>query len=340
MSISREDYVKYPFIKEASDYVSLLGLNISDLDKPEYLQIAENAEQRVFEALVEGIVNSLGFTEIDILSFPVAVLFVKNIGDNFLKRRYALAEAKRAYELLNSEDNKKLVEIAHNTFNWDASLELGVLYLGFIDYLRNSTNFHDDRWKLINQLLINGKVQLNKEDFTRLLQEEIRRRIENIIERSPKVELQPLLLQRVNRINQKLAERKVELRIDELPKTAVSSAYPPCIRQLYDALLSGQHISHMGRFTLTSFLLNVGINVNELTKLYTSASDFNEELTRYQVKHIAGETGSRIKYNPPKCNTLKTHGLCPGSDNICAKAWHPLNYYSIKLTNIKKPSSD
>jgi len=64
--------------------------------------------------------------------------------------------------------------------------------------------------------------------------------------------------------------------------------------------------------------------------LFKSFSDFNERMTRYQVEHIAGERGSRTRYIPPKCGTLKTHGVCINPDELCKRVHHPLAYYRIK----------
>jgi len=342
MLISREDFAKYPFTKGAAEYVEKLDLKIEELASPEYIRVIQRAEQRVDEALIDKIVRNADLLEkeIEILSFPVAVLFVAKIGDNFLKRRYALSEAKRAYEILRDEDDIKLVEVARTTFDWKARTEAHRFFLSTVDYLRNSTNFQDNSWKLVNRMVVKGEVLLGRDEFARLLQEEIRRRIEDIIDKSPRVELNPQLTRVAERINQILAQRREEIRVEELPKSAVSAAYPPCIKRLYDSLLAGQHVSHMGRFALTSFLLNVGIRADELTRLYTSISDFDEKLTRYQVEHIAGEKGSRIRYIPPNCNTLKTHGLCPGTDDLCPKVRHPLSYYRRRLKLIEKPPTD
>jgi DNA primase large subunit len=65
-------------------------------------------------------------------------------------------------------------------------------------------------------------------------------------------------------------------------------------------------------------------------ELYKNLSDFNLKMTRYQVEHIAGETGSRTKYKPPKCETLQTHGICTDPDELCRRAYRPLQYYALK----------
>jgi DNA primase large subunit len=344
MLVSKEDFAKYPFIIEAVDYVKSLDLKTDELSQPEFSAVVTRAETRIEEALIDGITKweSRSGYEIEILSYPVAVIFVSSIDDNYLKKRYALAEAKRVQALLKEDIDEKLIEIAISVFRWNVkSLPLEVYQpfdfsLSFIDYLRNAPGFHDYRWKLVNKRLINGDVFLQKDEFSRLISEEVRKYIEETIKTSPKVELDTLLLQRIERIKQRLNLRKERIRINEQPQNIISAAYPPCIEHLYDFLISGQHISHVGRFTLTSFLLNVGMKVDKLIELYTHISDFNQRLTRYQVEHIAGVRGSGIKYTPPSCGTLKTHRLCPGPDDLCANIKHPLAYYRRKIRMIIK----
>jgi DNA primase large subunit len=344
MLASKEDFAKYPFMREVSEYVKRLDLKTDELAQPEFLEVLSRAEERVEEALFEGIIKwkALPEHEIEILSYPVAVIFVAKIGDNYLKKRYALAEAKRIYNLLKGELEEKLIEIAKSVFAWRVQrLPLGVnqpyvFSLSFIDYLKNAPAFHDYRWKLVNRVLIDGGVLLMKDELARLISEEVRKHIEKTVEESPEAELHPLLIRRVERIGQMLSQRREKIRIEELPRGIVSAAYPPCIKRLYDSLVAGQHISHVGRFTLTSFLLNVGMTVDKLIEMYTSLSDFNQRLTRYQVEHIAGVRGSGVKYTPPSCDTLRTHGLCPGPDEVCERVKHPLSYYRRKIRLIRR----
>ncbi len=344
MLVSKEDFAKYPFIIGAVDYVKRLDLKTDELSQPEFSAIVTRAEARIEEALLDGIIkweSRLGY-EIELLSYPVAIIFVSNIADNYLKKRYALAESKRIQALLKEDVDEKLTEIAISIFGWKVKrlpLEIYQPFdfsLSFIDYLRNAPNFHDFRWKLVNKHLINGEVFLQKDEFSRLISEEVRKHIEKTINTSPKVELNPLLLQRIEHIKQRLNIRKERIRIKEQPRNIIIAAYPPCIKNLYDYLISGQHISHVGRFTLTSFLLNAGMKIEKLIKLYTPISDFNQRLTRYQVEHIAGVRGSGTKYTPPSCETLKTHRLCPGPDELCSRIKHPLAYYRRKIRMIKK----
>jgi DNA primase large subunit len=118
--------------------------------------------------------------------------------------------------------------------------------------------------------------------------------------------------------------------MEGFPETVSEQAFPPCVQALYQAFTSGRHLSHIGRFTLTSFLVNVGMSSEKVIELFRNFSDFNERMTRYQVEHIAGERGSRTQYKPPKCDTLKTHGVCVNPDECCRRIYHPLGYYQRK----------
>jgi DNA primase large subunit len=97
-----------------------------------------------------------------------------------------------------------------------------------------------------------------------------------------------------------------------------------------DSLDEGKNVQHMGRFTLASFLLNIGTGEEDIVKLFKPATDFSERMTRYQVEHIGGKRGGRTKYTCPKCTTLKTHGVCYKPDDVCATIRNPLSYYKSK----------
>ena len=111
MLISIADYAKYPFTIEASEFVKQWDINISDFSGP-YFSVLDRAEERIKEALIEGVVSwsDRPEYEVEILSYPTAILIVSAIKDSYLKRRYALSEARRAYLLLRNEDEDKIVK--------------------------------------------------------------------------------------------------------------------------------------------------------------------------------------------------------------------------------------
>jgi len=342
MVFTKGDLAKYPFTPQAAEYVETLDLKIDELASSEYLPVVNRAEKRIEEAILYALVSERARKDdVEILSFPIAVIMTAATKDPFLKRRYALAESKRAYNLLKLENKEKIMEIA-KVFGWKIKqsekqrglTEAHDFALYFVDFLRNAANFHEKKWKLVNRLVYNGYVYLTKDEAARLIAEEIRLHIEKKLE-VKELPLPESLLSRVNNLKEIFVKQRGKIRLEEMPKEVVNAAFPPCIKSFYSAISSGRHISHVGRFALTSFLLNIGMTVDNVIDMFRTLSDFNERMTRYQVAHIAGGKGSRTKYIPPKCETLRTHGVCPGMDEICRKIRHPLAYYRRKLRILK-----
>ena len=78
---------KYPFINEAAEYVKELDLKIDDMSEP----ILNRAEHRIEEAFLYALVSTeLRKEEIEISSFPVAVMMVASTADKLMKKRYRL----------------------------------------------------------------------------------------------------------------------------------------------------------------------------------------------------------------------------------------------------------
>ena len=182
--------------------------------------------------------------------------------------------------------------------------------------------------------MFSGEVYLANREVSCLLEEEVQRYVEGKID--TKVgSLPQSILDRVNRLKQLSLQKRGEIRREEIPKEAIMAAFPPCIKELYDTMASGRPVSHIGRFALTSFLVNIGMSAENVVDFFRSVSDFDERMTRYQVEHIAGVRGSRTKYIPPRCDTLRTHGICHTPDEICKRIRHPLAHYRRKLKTIK-----
>ena len=335
------DLAKYPFLKEATEHVRKLDVKIEDLVNPDLANVVERAEERVEEAILYTLVSRRQRNEeVEILSFPVATMLVVATENSFIKKRYALAEAKQVYTDLSLEPKEKIMAIAEN-FGWklvandraDMPCEFS---LSFVDYVRNTSSMHEGKWKLVNRLLGKGNVYLTKSETARLLCEEIRKHIEERLQ----VREQPIFPARIAEIAEKIKKLSLEkigkAEMEGFPKEMVQTAFPPCINALYQAFTSGRHLSHVGRFTLTSFLVNVEMPPAKVIELFRNFSDFSEKMTRYQVEHIAGEKGSRTSYLPPKCDTLKTHGICVNPDGLCEGIRHPLAYYRRKLRFTRK----
>jgi DNA primase large subunit len=333
---TKNDLAKYPFLKETTDYVKKLDLKVEDLTDQGLTSVLERAEERVEEAILYTLTGRKQRNdEIEILSFPAAIMLVLATENPFIKKRYALAEAKQAYEEMKLETKEKVQAIAQN-FGWKLAVNerpeiLGEFSLSFVDYIRNTTHLREGKWKLVNRLLSNGNVYLTRNEAARLLSEEVRRHVEKRLEEKDSPAFPPAITGIAEKIKKLSLEKIGQAEMEGFPKEMIQTAFPPCVDALYQAFTSGRHLSHVGRFTLTSFLVNVGMPPEKVIELFRNVSDFNERMTRYQVEHIAGEKGSRTRYVPPMCETLKTHGICINPDGLCQKIHHPLNYYRRKL---------
>jgi DNA primase large subunit len=208
--------------------------------------------------------------------------------------------------------------------------------LDFVDYLRNTTHLRDKNWKLVNRPLSKGNVYLGKDEIVRLLKEEVQRQIDKRLEVEELPKFPPQITQIAEKMRNLAVEEIGKPEMDGFPKIVQQEAFPPCILSLYQAFTSGRHLSHIGRFALTTFLINIGMPTQTLIDLFRSFSDFNERMTRYQVEHLAGEKGSHTRYVSPKCSTLQTHGICISPGELCSRIQHPLSYYRRRSLMLKQ----
>lgn len=335
--LTRADLAKYPFLTEAAEYVRDLGFSINDIADSEFSPILDRAEKRLEEALSKGRVSdNITNESAEILSYPVSNLILSIIGEDRARRRFALAEAKRAYELLRRETPEKIQHIASRTFGWSikrVDTRFGRRFYDFsiylTDFLRSSVHLREPRWTLPNRVLDHGFVYATLDEAARLMEEEVRVRILDRSGRVPKEA--PLLLAATIEKTRGLVVKWLGVPSKyELPKVPMAEAMPPCILHLMESLSEGKNVQHMGRFTLASFLLNIGTSEDEIVKSFKPATDFSERMTRYQVEHIGGLRGGRTKYTCPMCTTLKTHGVCYKPDKICDTIRNPLSYYKTK----------
>jgi DNA primase large subunit len=336
---AKNDYAKYPFLKEAAKYLKIPDLRIEDLTNPELEEILKRAEERVEEAILYTRVSRKPEKADDeISSYPIAIILTIATKSSFIQKRYALAEAKQTFEDLKDEPREKILAFAQN-FEWKLAVNMNdeIPYeftLHFADYLRNTTHLREKKWKLVNRILSNANVYLTRNEIARLLSEEVRRYIEKRLEIKELPNLPPKIMETAEKIKNLSVEKIGKTEMEGFPKTIIQTAFPPCIKTLYQAISTGRHLSHVGRFTLTSFLVNIGMSPENVIELFKNFSDYSERMTRYQVEHIAGERGSRTRYTPPRCDTLQTHGVCTNPDEICQTIRHPLSYYRRKLKTL------
>lgn len=335
-NLTRADWARYPFTNETAEYIKSLGVNISDLTSG----ILDTAERKVNEALMTGRISTDGQdADENILTYLAALMMLAMAGDERAKRRYALAESKRTYELLIQEKPSLLLQIAKHTFGWKAKIvekPIGEVIYDFAvfypDYLKNAVRIRDLDWKITNRVLEKGYVYCDRDGFARLLEEEIEARILSKVTDYHAV-VPDTLAPRVEKLK-KLALSQAQLYAEDIPKVVLITAMPPCVKALLSNISSGKHVPHMGRFAAASFLSHIGVSDEEIVKMFSPQSDFIERIARYQVEHITGKRGGQKKYLPPNCKTMKTHGICINPDELCKTINHPLSYYRKKAKTI------
>jgi DNA primase large subunit len=341
--ISEREAAKYPFVGQAVDLVETLNINLEDLAHLEYSKVLERAEKRVSQAILNGEASAeLEDTLTELLSFPVANIFVNAMGEEFIFRRYALSEAVRAQKLLREEVEIRLTKLSRQEFDWELKLidELldGQIYrfeLAFNDYLKNASAFREPKWKLVNRLMREGYVLTTKQEISRLLQEEIQKQIVELVTKQIRLDLPDTLMLRVNNLKKIFDDNRSKFIGETFPTELLMEALPPCMKHAFKGLMAGRRASHMERFALTSFLINTKMDVDKIVNLFVSVTDFDENFTRYQIEHIAGLRGGRTSYTTPNCSTLKTHGVCYNPDNLCRQIKNPLTYYA-RAMRVKK----
>jgi len=328
-----DELAYYPFISEASAYVKDLDISLDNLlNSRAYRAARVRGIERVKEALegeirkpsVSGEVQVLA----ELLSYPFARMLVACIDDQLFTRRYALAEAKAAYTLLKNENLAFLLELGED-FGISADFKDTYFSMHFTDYIRFSKSLKDPAWKLTNRQFRAGKVKITREEFARLLEEAIRERIEQSfpIPEIPK-EVSIFCAPYTAEIKDQFEVQKKKFGATDFGAVE-PELFPPCISHALANVRGGVNLAHSMRFAMTSFLLSVGMSVDEILNLFNISPDFSAEKTLYQIEHIAGATGNT--YKPPACDTMRTYGNCIGKDRLCEKINHPLGYYERKI---------
>ncbi|WP_455367856.1 hypothetical protein [[Eubacterium] cellulosolvens] len=334
--LDRSDFAKYPFLPGAAEYVKARNITSQEVLTKDFQRILERSKTRILNA-IKGSDTGEKFspTDIEIFSFPRAIMLLSYLQNERVSRRFALFEAKRAYNFLSSETKEKIFHLATETFGWDLQVKQyadePTLLIHFTDYLRCAAPIKEARWRLINRKLSNGYIALSKVEVARLLQEEIMRRIESKINVHTPTITPEQERKTIDELRTYIRTKLHQNFRESIPTRVISEAVPPCINWLHESLAAGKNLSHMGRFAFTSFMLSIGSSPEEILEYFKTLADFDESKSRYQVEHIDGIRGVKRKYNPPKCSTLKTHGVCHNPDDLCNEISHPIRYYQRRL---------
>jgi DNA primase large subunit len=348
MQFGSDDLAKYTFLPEAGDFIRAQGIELSDLAKPDYGSVVERAKERVLQAIKGGKISVAQIEsqrEAEIMSFPISLLLVRATNLDHLMKIYAAAEARRVEYFLSREANPRIIEdifreflaldLEHTGGKVSPSSHLPKFRIALAEYAKRASSIRKEEWKLVNRILENGKVFLTQEDLIRLISEEIKALILQRL-RSIKVGKLPQNLQDVSNEIAKLAPPPPRSEFSTL--NIGPENYPPCVREALRLLEKGENVPHYGRFLMATYLLRVGKSVEDIVALFPKSPDFKQNVTRYQVEHIAGLKGGRTRYSVPSCSTLQTHSFCFMDPVKCYGIASPLQYPS-KTRPVEKKGS-
>ena len=341
MSFGVEELGDLPFIQEAGELLVRKGYGLSmdelleSWSEPFVVAGVKRARDAVIEGRLDETLNGMA-PEQRILSFVVAALVVRATGNQYAIKRFALAEARRVEERLfrrigsNRDDAAVLLGAIYSRI-LNMPLELAEraigperfeVSLGLGNYLSLSSSLDTSKWGIVNRVVDGGRVYMKLEDAARLLRSGIADRIERRVS-SMEIPNPPAPIAEAAA---KLSEEMVKARPSSTP-TVVSVSreqYPPCIRSILKRLEAGENLPHSARFLLATFMVNIGMPIDDVIALFSRSPDFNERVTRYQVEHIAGLRGGK-RYSVPACSKLIAQGLCV-RDDTCDDIRNPLSY--------------
>lgn len=315
-----------------------------EINPPELLEASERTVGRYASSNETDAPHGEEAIMARIISYPLARIMVSCIGDQRFIRRYALKEAELFRRLLEIEwdsdaDPKFFVELGEE-MGLKIEIDEERAAMDAVSYVKNTAQMKDVRKKLLFQDVRDGMVyfERKKEDeggeymgvIFRSFQQSLQKRIESELPLNvPQelcAELEPLI-----KILKFLINNYYEnYHLENLGEVEIEK-FPPCMKRLFSMAKEGINLPHSGRFALTSFLHMVGMPVDDIIGVFSASPDFNESITRYQVRHIAGEI-SGVEYMPQKCSVMVSEGLCYRPDELCKKEWmtHPLIYYRVK----------
>jgi DNA primase large subunit len=295
IKLSLHLFAKYPFLSSAAPL--LRTYRITNLPQ----EVRARAQERVLEAIErgeKGVLPKLDNPWVELLSFPLSRALVLYIDDDWLRRRWGLAEAARVERLLHGESDELLLHIINDLGLKTKKTEDGKWIMHFSQYLHLSKRLvTEPRWKLVNRLMDKGLVTLTRPEVIRLVREWL---YDSFIQtKTLPTNWHPEETKTIKEALQKRAAKTVA--------PAPSKEWAPCMVALRNRVADA---SHFGLFALAAYMANKGYEVKEIVDVLRVRSDFDERIARYQVEHIAGQRGGRIKYRPPSCQSMKTHGLC------------------------------
>ena len=333
IKLGTSDLAKYSFLNEASDYIRETHFEFEEFNRPEMKHVIDRAAERIEIEITKGLVyEKLDKYEIEILTFLVTLIIAKSIGSESILKKYSLFEAMRAEKYLTEDLRKErnnerkrllLFKIFEDLFKINVDLDSkdnNLFKVRVTDYLTRAPNFHEEEWKLINRLVHNGYVYLDADETVRLIRSELTSLIYSRVKTMTLSNLPEYIKAKVDDLRTKLKPHYEYRRYQP-------THYPPCIKKALEMMNRGENLPHSARLMLATYMLAIGKSVDDIVILFHNAPDYNENITKYQVEHLAGNRGSHTKYSVPSCEKLRNENLCFATEE-CNGITNPIQFRS------------
>jgi DNA primase large subunit len=354
-------YARYPCFEGAREAVREADLSPAALVEADAPAV-ERGRERVERALMEGTVAPAEPRQWDadteVLSYPIARILVSLLDTPAAVEKYATAEAATARErfeadfaadgeLRSAGRTRASLDDALREFDLadavrperDGSGTVGAnsggrgpthYWVGLGSYLDLADTGWGRRWRLVNREVADGEVRVTREELSRLLEAAVKRRVASGL---------PLEIRGSeggDAIAEALAGAISDLRellndadgTGHTPVEAVVPAlFPPCMRTLVQRAREGEALPTTAEFSLTAFLVALGMDDEEVTTLLdVEAGTPTADRIGARVEFLAERDGTQ--YPPPSCATMKAYGDCVDPDERCETISHPLSYYT------------
>jgi len=321
---------KYPFTKEAKEYIGFLKLNLDNVDDA----VLDYSSKRIADSYIDPMkytrekltqlqLSKEPYLVNEIISYPISKIIASLSESIILKKKFAKAEAQKVHRFLQSEDIGTIEAIAGQFFRIER--EKDHFLVPFSEYLAYPSE--EKQYSVVNLELDNGRVRLDKEMLAKLVSQYVYRSIMDT-----KVDKRDIKNKMFIFFADELKKDKKYTIPEDLGRVEFE-AFPPCMRKIYQDLQNEPNVGHIPRFVFSTFLASIKMPIEEAITLFKNQTNFNENKTRYYLEHSYGLRSNKTKYSVPACSKMESYGVCY-RDNACR--WnHPMSYYA-KTKKVRK----
>ena len=352
-------YARYPFFEGAREAVREAELSPAALVRTDAPAV-ERGRERVERALMEGTVASEDprrwDVDTEVLSYPIARILVSLLDSPAAVEKYAAAEAATASERFETDfaadDDpgsagraRASIDAVLREFDLadavrpereapgagrrrSGSRRPDHYRVGVGPYLDLADPGWGRRWRLVNREVAAGEVRVSADDLSRLLEAAVERRV------AAGLPFEVGGSEGGDAIAEALSSAVADLRellndTGDAGRTSVEAVvpalFPPCMRTLVRRARDGDDLTTTAEFSLTSFLVALGMDAGEVTTLLDLDGDAADRIGT-RVEYLTERDGTQ--YLPPSCATMQAYGDCVDPDERCDTIAHPLSYYT------------